>query len=120
MSMRAGWPRACEARRRLTCFPDARRSRALIRFPVPLLGIPQPTIGKGSRMALMATAHGLASLETVGQAMAALRRLMAPIDVGEVDADTPRARVLVRRLEGALAAWQSFTGTSGLARLVEG
>jgi hypothetical protein len=28
------------------------------------------------------------------------------VESGEIDADTPRARVLLRRLEGVLAAWE--------------
>ena len=40
----------------------------------------------------------------------ALRRLLAAIESGEIDADDPRARALQRRLEGAAAAWDEAGG----------
>ena len=43
---------------------------------------------------------------TVAQPAEALRRLLAAIDEGEIDADDPKARALHRRLEGAAAAWE--------------
>jgi hypothetical protein len=39
-------------------------------------------------------------------AAAALRRLLEAVDAGEIEADTPQARRLLRRLEGAQAAWE--------------
>ena len=35
-----------------------------------------------------------------------LSRLLAAVEAGELDADTPQARRLLRRLEGAVAAWK--------------
>jgi transcription elongation GreA/GreB family factor len=46
------------------------------------------------------------SREDAAEAASALRRLLAAVESGEIDADTPRARVLLRRLEGVLAAWE--------------
>jgi hypothetical protein len=45
-------------------------------------------------------------ISTVAEAAAALRRLLAAIDAGEIDADDPKARALRRQLEGAAAAWE--------------
>ena len=36
-----------------------------------------------------------------------VRRLLAAVDRGEIDAGTPAARRLLRRLEGAAAAWEA-------------
>jgi hypothetical protein len=41
------------------------------------------------------------------EAAAAIKRLLDAVDRGEIEADTPQARRLVRRLEGAFAAWKS-------------
>jgi hypothetical protein len=38
------------------------------------------------------------------------RRLLQMIDDGEIDADTPQARRMVRRMEGAVAAWGKDDG----------
>jgi hypothetical protein len=56
-------------------------------------------------MAVMATSRRPASAEAVDEAAAVLRRLLEAVEAGEVEADTPRARVLLRRLEGVLAGW---------------
>jgi ABC-type phosphate transport system auxiliary subunit len=40
----------------------------------------------------------------------ALRRLLAAIENGEIDADDPRAQALQRRLEGAMAPWGEAGG----------
>lgn len=37
------------------------------------------------------------------------RRVLAAIEAGEFEADTPSARRLLRRLEGAVAAWEAET-----------
>jgi len=50
----------------------------------------------------------------VAEAAEALRRLLAAIDAGEIDADDPKARALRRRLEGAMAAWDETS--SGVRR----
>jgi hypothetical protein len=42
---------------------------------------------------------------SAGEAAEALRRLLKAVDVGEIEADTPQARRLLRRLEGAVGAW---------------
>jgi hypothetical protein len=47
--------------------------------------------------------------QEVTEAAAALRGLLAAIEAGEVDADSPQARALRRRLEGA-AAWEEAVG----------
>ena len=39
-----------------------------------------------------------------------LRRLFEVVESREIDADIPRARVLLRRLEGVLAAWETEGG----------
>lgn len=44
------------------------------------------------------------------EAGAVLRRLLAVVEAGELDADTPQARRLLRRLEGAVAAWEVSRG----------
>jgi hypothetical protein len=36
-----------------------------------------------------------------------IRRLLAAVEEGEIEADTPQARRLLRRLEGAVGAWES-------------
>lgn len=41
-----------------------------------------------------------------------LRRILAAVERGEIDAASPAARRLLRRLEGALAAWESESETS--------
>jgi hypothetical protein len=41
------------------------------------------------------------------EAAEALRRLLAAVEAGEIDADTPQARRLLRRLEGAIGAIES-------------
>ena len=40
------------------------------------------------------------------EATAVVRRLLATVERGEIEADTPAARRLLRRLEGAAAAWE--------------
>ncbi len=40
------------------------------------------------------------------EAAAVICRLMEQVAVGEIEADTPQARRIVRRLEGAVAAWE--------------
>jgi hypothetical protein len=49
----------------------------------------------------------------VAEAAHALRRLLAGIENGEVEADDPKARALQRRLEGAVAAWEEAGGVRG-------
>jgi hypothetical protein len=41
------------------------------------------------------------------EAAEALKRLLEAVEGGEIDADTPQARRLLRRLEGAVAAWET-------------
>jgi hypothetical protein len=53
------------------------------------------------------------SRSTVAEAAEALRRLLAAIDAGEIDADDPKARALRRQLEGAATAWE--VASAGLA-----
>ena len=53
----------------------------------------------------MAPAQRPPSRSTTAEAAQALRRLLAAVDDGEIDADDPKARALQRRLEGAIAAW---------------
>ena len=53
---------------------------------------------------------------TVAEATQALRRLLAAIENGEIDADDPKARALQRRLEGAVAAWDGAGGDGGTER----
>jgi hypothetical protein len=36
-----------------------------------------------------------------------LRRILAAVDGGEIDADDPQGRALHRRLEGVVAAWEA-------------
>ncbi len=50
---------------------------------------------------------------TVAEAAEALRRLLAAIEAGEIDADDPKARALRRRLEGAATAWEEASGGGG-------
>jgi hypothetical protein len=50
---------------------------------------------------------------SVAEAARALRRLLAAIDEGEIDASDPKARALQRRLEGAVAAWEEAGAGSG-------
>lgn len=40
------------------------------------------------------------------EAAATVRRLLAAVECGGIDADSPAARRLIRRLEGAAAAWE--------------
>jgi hypothetical protein len=47
------------------------------------------------------------SRSTVSEGAEALRRLLAAIDAGEIDADDLKARALRRQLEGAAAAWEA-------------
>ena len=44
---------------------------------------------------------------TSAEAVEIIRRLLGMIDDGEIDADTPQARRMVRRLEGAEGAWEA-------------
>ena len=39
-----------------------------------------------------------------------LSRLLAAVEAGEIEADTPQARRLVRRIEGAQGAWEAESG----------
>lgn len=52
----------------------------------------------------------------MAEAAEALRRLLAAIDAGEIDADDPKARALRRRLEGAMAAWDETSSGGETAR----
>jgi len=63
-------------------------------------------------MVPMPRPRGRQDRETVTEAAAALRALLATVERGEIDADTPQARRLLRRLEGALAAWEPASPTS--------
>ncbi len=47
------------------------------------------------------------------EAAQALRRLLAAIDQGEIDADDPKARAFQRRLEGVVAAWEEAVEEGG-------
>jgi transcription elongation GreA/GreB family factor len=47
---------------------------------------------------------------TVAEAAQAVRRLVTAIEKGEIDADSPKARALQRRLEGVVAAWEVAVG----------
>lgn len=40
----------------------------------------------------------------LAEAAAMLRAVLAAIEAGEIEANTPKARALVRRMEGAVAA----------------
>jgi len=40
------------------------------------------------------------------EAAAMLRRLLAAVEAGELEADTPKGAVLRRHIEGAAAAWE--------------
>lgn len=40
------------------------------------------------------------------EAAEAIRRLVEVVERGEVEADSPQARRLLRRFEGAFAAWE--------------
>lgn len=51
------------------------------------------------------------SRQTVAEAAVALGRLLAAVDAGDVAVPTARDRALLRRLQGALAAWQEAAGT---------
>jgi hypothetical protein len=55
----------------------------------------------------MPRARGRQDREAVTEAAAALRALLEAVDRGEIEAETPQARRLVRRLEGALAALEA-------------
>jgi hypothetical protein len=59
----------------------------------------------------MATSRQPSRQEDVDKAAMILRRLLEAVEAGEIEADTPQARRLVRRLEGALGAWE--VGGSG-------
>ena len=48
-----------------------------------------------------------ASSDTTAGASEIVRRLLRMIDDGEIDAGSPKAKALQRRLEGALAAWEA-------------
>jgi hypothetical protein len=54
-----------------------------------------------------------ASRSAVSEAAEGLRRLLAAIDAGEIDADDPKARALRRQLEGAAAAWEEASKGGG-------
>jgi len=45
-----------------------------------------------------------------------VRRLLLAVERGEIESDTPTARRLLRRLEGAVAAWESETPETGPRR----
>jgi hypothetical protein len=53
---------------------------------------------------------------TVAEAAQALRRILVAIDQGEIDAEDPKARALLRRLEGAVAAWDDVVGKGAVER----
>jgi len=48
----------------------------------------------------------------IAEAAAALERLLAAIEAGDVDVTTPRDVALLRRLQGTLAGWQAALGES--------
>ncbi len=60
-----------------------------------------------SRMVSMPSTRSHGS-RVAREAAEGLRRLLAAVEAGEIDAETPQARRLVRRLEGAVAAWEDF------------
>jgi len=49
----------------------------------------------------------------LAEAAEALRRLLAAIEAGEIDAHGPRAVALKRRLEGAVVAWEEASRQGG-------
>jgi hypothetical protein len=58
----------------------------------------------------MTTSRRTPSSATVIDAADALSRLLAAVEAGEIEADSPQARRLVRRLEWAQAAWGIDSG----------
>ena len=58
----------------------------------------------------MASTRRPASKKTVQDGADALRRLIAAIEAGEVDASPPRDVALLRRLQGTLAGWDEALG----------
>ena len=53
---------------------------------------------------------------TVAEAAQVVRRLLVVVEKREIDADSPKARALQRRLEGAVAAWEVAVGESAIER----
>lgn len=45
------------------------------------------------------------------EAASAMRRVLAAVHAGDLDAASPQARALLRRMEGAVAALEVQTGT---------
>jgi hypothetical protein len=45
------------------------------------------------------------------EAAETLRRVLEAVESGELTASTPKAKALVRRLEGTLAGWEEALGT---------
>ena len=51
------------------------------------------------------------SRQDIVQAAEVLQHLLAAVDAGDVAVPTARDRALLRRLQGALVAWQEAAGT---------
>ncbi|GAC1603381.1 MAG: hypothetical protein NVS3B21_31930 [Acidimicrobiales bacterium] len=54
----------------------------------------------------MARPRKTVPIADLAEAAAVLRRLLEAVEVGEIDADASHALRLLRRLEGAVAAWE--------------
>ena len=67
----------------------------------------------------MPTSRRTPSRATVTDAAEVLRRILAAVEAGEIEADTPQARRLVRRIEGAQAAWGTESPKPQLAAAVD-
>lgn len=61
-------------------------------------------------MGSMAPSPQQSGQEVTEEAAVVLRRLFEVVESREIDADIPRARVLLRRLEGVLAVWETEGG----------
>lgn len=53
--------------------------------------------------------NGVVRRADIAEAAALLRRLLEAVDRGELDATTPSAKALVRRMEGAAVALEAAT-----------
>jgi hypothetical protein len=58
----------------------------------------------------MPTSRRTPSRAAVTDAAEVLSRLLAAVEAREIEADTPQARRLVRRIEGAQGAWEAESG----------
>lgn len=57
--------------------------------------------------------------QTAREAAALLRDVLAAVERGELDAGSPRAKALVRRIEGAMAGLETRAATSERASTEE-